>query len=58
MNIVSLSIQALHEHHQSITNELKEREQRTSLLSMQVEKDRASLKKELDQLIKERDGEH
>jgi len=46
-----------------MTTELREREQCTSLLNIQVEKERASLekeraslKKELGQLIKERDG--
>jgi len=55
MDIVSLPTQVLHEFHQSFTNEMKEREQHTLLLGIQMKEDRASLNKELDQLIKYRD---
>jgi len=58
MKVVTLPTQVLHEFHQIITNELKEKEKHTSLLSVQVEKNRASLKKELNQSIKEMDEEH
>lgn len=55
MIIVALPIQVLHEFHHSLKIELQEWEQRTSLLTMQVEKEKASLKKELEKLAKQRD---
>jgi len=55
MNIGTMPTHVLHEFHQSTTDELKEQEQCTLLLRIQVEKNKVSMKKEIDQLIKDRD---
>lgn len=55
MNIKTLPIHTLHELHELITDELKQQKQLTPKLNIQVEKEWASLKKKLDQVIKEKD---
>lgn len=50
IKIISFLVQMLHEFHQILTSELQEREQRTSAMEMQVEKEKVTMKKEIEQL--------
>lgn len=49
------TIQMLHEFTQSLTIELKEREKRTSAMTMQTKKEKVALKKQLEEVAKHRD---
>lgn len=48
INMETIPTMVLHEFHQYITSELKEHEQRTSHLNIQLEQERVALKKQLD----------
>lgn len=55
MNIATIPLQRLHKFHLEIIEELKLREQHTSQLNIQVERQQDFLQQKLNQAIQEKD---
>jgi len=54
MNIATFPIPILHDLHQGVINEIKEREHHTSQLNIHVEQECVVMKKQLNQAIKDK----
>lgn len=57
MNITTIPLHILHKLHLEIIEEMKLCEQNTQQLNIQLEREQASIKQNLDQMIQERDQE-